>query len=130
MQTKKASHHAEISVKYASKPATGMQGYAMTTNKHLTPLKGVELRSLLHTGFIEPKDNRTCFVLKMYLTEPVELCQWDVTLTLVKLNTAQICKIKTTCYAREVSIKLANCNRNFATRPFSHQKNTSTLWCI
>ena len=31
-------------------------------------------------------------------------------------------QMKTTCYMREVSIKLANCNRNFATWPFSHQK--------
>ena len=33
-----------------SKPATGMQGYTMTKNKHLTSLKAVELRSLVHYG--------------------------------------------------------------------------------
>ena len=44
-----------------------------------------------YTGFIEPKDNRTCFARKSYLTGPVELCQRDVTLTLAKLNTAVIC---------------------------------------
>ena len=60
----------------------------MAKNKHLTSLKAVKLRSL----FIGPKDNKTCFARKIYLKEPVELCQWDVTLTLVKLNTAQICK--------------------------------------
>ena len=40
-------------------------------------------------GSIEPKDNRKCFAWKSYLTmltEPVKLCQPDVTLTLVKLN--------------------------------------------
>ena len=30
---------------------------------------------------------------------------------------------KTTCYMREVSIKLDNCNQNFDTCPFSHRKN-------
>ena len=40
---------------------------------------------------IEPKDNRTCFARKSYLTmltEPVKLCQRDVKLTLVIQNTA------------------------------------------
>ena len=32
-------------------------------------------------------------------------------------------QMKTTRYNREVSIILANCNQNFATWPFSHQKN-------
>ena len=32
----------------APKPATGKQGYSMTQNKHLTPLKAVELWSLAH----------------------------------------------------------------------------------
>ena len=32
-------------------------------------------------------------------------------------------QMKTISYMREVSIKLANCNRNFATWPSSHQKN-------
>ena len=49
------------------------------------------------------------------LTEPVKLCQWNVTLTLVILNTAIHLQMKTTRHMREVSIKLANCNRNFAT---------------
>ena len=30
----------------APKPATGMQGYTMTKNKHLTSLKAVKLRAL------------------------------------------------------------------------------------
>ena len=34
----------------ASKPATGMQGYTMIKNTHLTSLKAVELRSLVHYG--------------------------------------------------------------------------------
>ena len=34
-------------------------------------------------------------------------------------------QMKTTCYMREVSIKILNCYRNFATWPFSHQKNAS-----
>ena len=32
----------------ASKTATGLQGYTMTKNKHLTSLKAVELRLLVH----------------------------------------------------------------------------------
>ena len=43
-------------------------------------------------GYIEAKDNRTCIARKSYHTEPAELCQRDVTLTSVKLNTAQIGK--------------------------------------
>ena len=56
------------------------------------------------------------------LTEPVNLCQRDVTLTVTSLTDQSInLQMKTTCYMREVSIKLAYCNRNFATWPFSHQ---------
>ena len=70
----------------ASKPATGMQGNTMTKNKHLTSLLG----RWFIKEFIEPNDNRTCFGCKSYLTESVELCQWDVALTYVKISTAQI----------------------------------------
>ena len=31
-------------------------------------------------------------------------------------------QMKTACYMRELSIKLANCNCNFSTWPISHQK--------
>ena len=58
----------------ASNPLTGIQGYTVTMNNHLTSLKAVELRSLVHYGFIEPKDNRTCFAHKSYLAETVDLC--------------------------------------------------------
>ena len=51
VQTKQASYHAEMPVKnIASKPATGMQGYTIKSSKHLTSLKSVELRSLVHYG--------------------------------------------------------------------------------
>ena len=53
-------------------------------------------------GFIEPKDNRTCFAHKRYLTEPVDLCQRNVTLTLDKLNTAQIGNENNLSYARSI----------------------------
>ena len=33
------------------------------------------------------------------------------------------CQTKAICCMRELSIKHANCNQNFATWPFSHQKN-------
>ena len=77
-----------------------------------------------NTGYIEPKDNRACFARKSYLamfTEPEKLCQRDVTLTLVILNTAYL-QMDTTCYTRDLSIKLDKCNPNFATWPFPYQK--------
>ena len=39
----------------ASIPATGIQGYTMTKNNHLTSLKVVELRSLVHYGIYQAK---------------------------------------------------------------------------
>ena len=100
----------------ASKPATGMQGYTVIKNKYLTSIEVVcalwDLSNVKITGH----------ALLTKLTEPVELCQRDVILTLLKLNTAYL-QMKTTCYMWEASIKFANSNRNFATWLFFPQKN-------
>ena len=71
----------------------------MTNNKRLTSLKTVELRSLGITGFIEPKDKRTCVARKSYLTEPIELCQQDD-----QTEHSANLQMKTTFYMQEVSI--------------------------
>ena len=57
------------------------------------------------TGRIEPKDNRTCFARKSYLTEPVELCQRDVYIDVSQTIHQSLYNAneKKTC------IKLANC---------------------
>ena len=36
-------------------------------------------------------------------------------------------QMRTTCLLQELSIKLANCNLNVATWPFSHQKKCVTI---
>ena len=38
--------------------------------------------------------------------------------------------MKPTSYMRKVIIKLANCNQNFATWPFSHQKNCVNIMVL
>ena len=43
MCKKKSSYHAEMSVKFASNPATGMQGHTMTKNMHFTSFTAVEV---------------------------------------------------------------------------------------
>ena len=98
-----------------------MQRCTMTKNKHFTSLKAIDLRLLVHYESMETKGTRTYFARKKYitmLTEPVKLCHASHTEHSINLQ------MKTTCYMREVSIKLANCSRNFATWPFSHQKNS------
>ena len=74
-------------------------------------------------GFIEPRDNRTCFDRTSYLKELVELCRGDITLTLVKLNTSHL-QMKTNCYElRNVCVKLVKCNGNVAALQFSQPNN-------
>ena len=61
--------------------------------------------------FIEPKDNRTCFARKSYLTmltEPVEWCQNHDTLTLVKLNTTHLQMKKYVIWGKLSSEKCVN----------------------
>ena len=70
------------------------------------PLKAVELRSLVHYGFIKPKDTRPWFANKRYLTEPVELYKWDVYIDVSQTNHSTM-QIKTACYMLEVGIKFA-----------------------
>ena len=88
MQTKKASYNAEMLVKYCFKTSYWNARIHNDKTKHLTSLKAVELRSLVHYRIIEPRDNRTCIDHTSYFKELVELFQGDITLTLVKMNTS------------------------------------------
>ena len=66
----------------ASKPVTGMQRYTISKKKHLTSLKVVRVEVVGALGDLSNlKIIGHALPAKCYLTEPVELCQRDVTLT-------------------------------------------------
>ena len=81
----------------------------MTKNKHLMSFKAVELRSLVHYR-----------IYRNYMLCPQNLSYR----TLRNVSAGRYIDISQTEHSLnlEVIIKLANCNQNFGTWPYSHQK--------
>ena len=88
----------------ASKPATGMEKKnTLTKNKQLTSLKAIEDGVVgACTGYIQPKDNRTCFLRNSDNTATVGMCQQNVNVN-VSQTEYSIMQIKIIDYMREVN---------------------------
>ena len=96
---------------FASKLASGMQGYSMTKNKHLMSLRAIKLRSLVHQGDLSNllKITGHAFPQKLlYITLRIVSAGRYIDVSRTEHSTNL--QMKTTCYMREVCIKLANFN--------------------